>query len=172
MWIKVSASPSLRLALYPETDYHTSMQAKKNIIIAAAAAIVIVVALFVWKMSLPNDSGTAPHVRANVPAPMDTKSVGKVVRDSTTGKDFFSNQLIIEFNTNVTVEEALAVIASFGGKMEQRFTAVPLFLIHVEDPGDGSFARAALQKFSADARVKRADLNYLTTKPNGNVPTQ
>ena len=144
------------------------MKEKKNIIIVAAVVAVAVVAFFGWKTYMSKGSSVVANVSANAPAPIDPKSIGKVVKDSTNGKDFISNQLIVEFNTEVTEEEALAVIAGFGGTMEQRFTAVPLFLVRVDDPGDGSLARAALKKFSADARVKRADLNFLTTKPAGN----
>ena len=148
------------------------MKEKKNIIITAAAVALMVVAFFGWKMYMPNGNSVSPLPPINVPTPIDPKSIGKVVKDSVTGKDFISNQLIVEFNTEVTEEEALAVIAGFGGTMEQRFTAVPLFLVRVDDLGDGSLARAALKKFSADARVKRADLNFLTTKPAENVPAQ
>lgn len=120
------------------------------------------------RTSTTSDIGVA----GGLPPQIDPKTIGKVVKDAATGKDFISNQIIVEFNTDVTEETALAVIASVGGKMEQRFTAVPLFLVRVDDSGDGSVARTAVKKLEADPRVKRADLNFLTTKPVDNGAAQ
>ena len=142
------------------------MKDKKNIIIALLVVIVAVVGTLVWKSYAANKAQSAANVLpSNLPPPVDPKTIGKVVKDPASGKDFISNQLIVEFNAGVTEEDSLALIASLGGKMEQRFTAAPLFLVRVEDAGDGSGARAAMKKLNADPRVKHADLNFLTTKP-------
>lgn len=127
----------------------------------------IVAGLFVVKSMSSGvvSSQSTGQTTVNAPAPLDPKTIGKLVRDSATGKDFISNQVIVEFNTEISEEEALAVIAGVGGKMEQRFTAVPLFLIRVEDTGNGNLAREVVKKLTADKRVKRVDLNFLTTKP-------
>jgi hypothetical protein len=74
----------------------------------------------------------------------------------------------VEFNADVSEESALAIIAGVGGKMEQRFTAVPLFLVRVEDKGDGVIARSVVRELTKDARIKKAELNFLTTKPVDN----
>lgn len=127
----------------------------------------IVAGLFVVKSMSSGvvSSQSTGQTTVNIPTPLDPKTIGKLVRDSATGKDFISNQVIVEFNTEISEEEALAVIAGVGGKMEQRFTAVPLFLIRVEDTGNGNLAREVVKKLTADKRVKRVDLNFLTTKP-------
>lgn len=140
----------------------------KKAIIAGSLTLLVITGL-VASGSLSRGVTSAPNevrATANNLTPIDPKTIGKLVRDSATGKDFISNQVIVEFKTEVSEEEALAIIAGVGGKMEQRFTAVPLFLIRVEDAGDGVLARSIVKKLLTDERVKRVDLNFLTTKPS------
>jgi hypothetical protein len=150
------------------------MRSKKNIIIIGVIVLVALLIGAAWYMQKKNadEKATAALAAQNTPPAIDPKTIGKVVKDPATGKDFMSNQLIIEFNPSVSEEESLRVIADQGGVMEQRFTAAPLFLVRINDAGDGSATRAALKKFAADARVKHADLNFLTVKPVGNDAAQ
>lgn len=103
-----------------------------------------------------------------VPA-VDPTSIGKVITDKASGKEFISNQLIVEFVAGTTEDAANAIIASVGGKMVAHFTKAPVYLVQVEDSADGSIARTATTKIKGDSRVKSADLNFLTTAP---VPTE
>ena len=151
------------------------MKAKRITTIALGICLILGLlgGYYLWNVYTKQVSvATDVGVKGGIPSQIDPKTIGKVVRDTATGKDFISNQIIVEFNTDVTEETALAVIASVGGKMEQRFTAVPLFLIRVEDGGDGSVARTVVKKLVADPRVKRVDLNFLTTKPADNGTAQ
>ena len=93
---------------------------------------------------------------------IDPASIGKIVVDKETGKEFLSNQIIVEFALEVTEEEALAIIAKHEGTMVAHFTKVPVYLIQVKDGGDGSGAKQALPLFQSEARVKKAELNFLT----------
>lgn len=153
--------------------YDACMKTKKNIIILLGVIAALGLSFLAWNMFFSNRAASPDtNLQANTPPQIDPKTIGKVVRDAASGKDFISNQLIVEFNTSVSEEEALAAIAAVGGKMEQRFTAVPLFLVRVEDNGDGSVTRAAVKKLIADQRVVRADMNFLTTKPVDNGSAQ
>jgi hypothetical protein len=95
--------------------------------------------------------------------PVDPSSIGKVVKDTETDREFISNQIIVEFTSGTSEEEALGIIAENDGKMLQRFTAVPMFLIQVKDDGDGKGARATVDEFKKNPKVKTAELNFLTT---------
>lgn len=95
--------------------------------------------------------------------PVDPASIGTIVKDEETGREFLSNQVIVEFTPEISEEAALEIIAKHGGKMLQRFTAAPVFLVQVADNGDGGNARATVRALRKDARVKNAELNYLTT---------
>lgn len=148
------------------------MKEKKYIIIICAVVTLAVIAVVSWKFIAPRMTATTDAAVPNsLPAQIDPESIGKIVRDTATGKDFISNQIIVEFSTEISEETALEIIAGLGGKMQARFTAAPLFLVVVKDPGDGSASRAAVKKLISDKRVVRADMNFLTTKPveNGTV---
>lgn len=103
--------------------------------------------------------------RLGVP-PVDPAAIGKIVTDKETGQEFLSNQIIVEFVPGTSEEVALEIIAEHGGKMLQRFIAVPMFLVQIADDGDGEEARAAVRALRRDDRVKNAELNYLTTLGN------
>ena len=145
------------------------MKEKKSIILAVGILSVLVLGVVLW--SVFGTSGTKREISTvptNLPPPVDPATIGKVVRDNASGRDFISNQIIVEFNTDISEETALTIIAGVGGKMEQRFTAVPLFLVRVEDRGDGVVAKNVVRELTKDSRIKRAELNYLTTKPVDN----
>ncbi len=126
------------------------------------ALVVVVLVLFIAKEAKAPESVTPP-APSGVPA-VDPSAIGKVIKDSS-GKEYMSNQIIVEFKPEVQEADALAIIAAHGGKMDQRFTLVSLFLIHVTDPGDGSVTRKVMTELRALPEVKTADLNYLTTLP-------
>lgn len=141
---------------------------KKNLILGAGVVLAVIIGIALNQKIFKTTESVSPISPASIPAPIDPKTIGKVVRDTVSGKDFISNQIIVEFNVTVSEEEALAVISGVGGKMEQRFTAVPLFLMRVDDAGDGVLARSVVKKLAADSRVKRAELNFLTTNKTAN----
>lgn len=93
----------------------------------------------------------------------DPESVGNVVRDSVTGREYLSNQVIVEFLPDVSEQESLNIISEVGGTMLQRFTIAPLFLIQVKDTGDGKGAARLIDALNTNTKVKKADRNYLTT---------
>lgn len=84
------------------------------------------------------------------------------VNDAVTGKSFVSNQIIVEFKSGVSEQDSLDIIDAAGGKMLQRFTQAPLFLIEVEDSGDGKFVKNIILEFSGNPKIKSAQPNYLT----------
>ncbi|OGZ05658.1 MAG: hypothetical protein A2845_04860 [Candidatus Lloydbacteria bacterium RIFCSPHIGHO2_01_FULL_49_22] len=96
-------------------------------------------------------------------AAIDPESVEKMITDGTTGREYLSNQIIVEFLPGVSEQESLDSISAVGGKMLQRFTIAPLFLIRVKDTGDGRGSAVAIAALNADTKVKKADRNYLTT---------
>ncbi len=141
---------------------------RKYVILALATLTLTGVGLALWK-GVFTDKPTAATPPSDIER-IDPKTIGKVVKEAGTGKEFISNQVIVEFDVAVPEKDAIALIESEGGVMEQRFTAVPLFLVRVDDPGDGSVARATVKRFASDPRVKRAELNYLTVRSDGQEP--
>ena len=123
------------------------LPAKKKVYVIFAAIILVVVMglylLYLNKSKQLSVNNNLNNVAGNVPL-VDPESIGKIVSDPATGKEFMSNQLIVEFEVSVTEEDSLALISRLGGRMLQRFTAVPLFLIEVKDAGDGVGARKTL----------------------------
>lgn len=132
---------------------------KKSLSILGAILVVVVV-FFVAKEAKAPESVT-PKAASGVPV-VDPAAIGKVIKDGS-GKEYMSNQIIVEFKPEISEADALAIIASHGAKMDQRFTLVSLFLIHVTDPGDGSVTRKVMGQLRTLPQVKTADLNYLTT---------
>ena len=130
----------------------------------AGAILVILVVFFIAKEAkapelLPSKTGDTVPV-------IDPTSIGKVIKDKDSGKEFISNQIIVEFNPAVSEADALAIIGNHGGKMSQRFTLVSMFLVNVNDPGDGSVTHRVASELRALPEVKSADFNYLTTLPS------
>ena len=134
---------------------------KKPLSILGAVLVVVLVFFIAKEAKAPDSVTTQPP--SGVPT-IDLASIGTVMKDAS-GKEFISNQIIIEFKPEVSEADALAVIAAHGAKMDQRFTLVSLFLIHVSDPGDGSVTRKVMAELRTLPEVKTADLNYLTTLP-------
>ncbi len=135
--------------------------------------ILIVVLVLVAGFYLLRKDVAGPNMNANVSAALppevaaltDPESVGVIIKEESSGREYISNQLIVEFESTVTEADALQAIAAVSGKMLQRFTAVPLFLVQVKDPGDGTGLRKAQAAFAKDARVKKVEPNYLTSLP-------
>ncbi len=138
---------------------------KKHMLQVGAVLIVIVgVFLIAHEAKAPSELNSGTPSATNLPQ-IDPASIGKVIKDPATGKEFMSNQLIVEFQPTVSEQDSLAIIAAAQGKMLQRFTQAPLFLVQVNDSGDGSGTRKAVLALKANASVKNVDLNYLTTLP-------
>jgi hypothetical protein len=139
------------------------MKNKRFLVVALILIALVGAGYYAWnERAAQNTVPSSSSLPSSQIPQIDPKIIGKVVKDSS-GKEYMSNQIIVEFRPEVSEADALALIDSLGGKMQQRFTAVPLFLVLVDDPGDGSASRALAKKFAADPKVKSADLNYLTT---------
>ena len=138
---------------------------KKNIGIVAGLLLVLVVSFIVKEIKAP---GLAVSRKGDSGAPVVNMPVaGKIIKEKGSGKEFMSNQLIVEFKPDVTEAAALAIISLHGGKMLQRFTLAPVFLVQVDDTVDGSVARKVVAELSKLTEVKSAGLNYFTTIPKG-----
>ena len=135
---------------------------KKPLSIAGALLIILAVFFIAKEAKAPE---SLPLKAGDTIPVVDPASIGKVIKDKDSGKEFMSNQIIVEFNPAVSEADALTIIGNHGGKMNQRFTLVSMFLVNVNDPGDGSVARRVATEFRALPEVKSADLNYLTTLP-------
>ena len=138
---------------------------KKQILQLGGVLVVVVGVFFIaHEAKAPVDLNAVTPSATNLPQ-IDPASIGKVIKDPASGKEFMSNQLIVEFQASVSEQDSLAIIAAAGGKMLQRFTQAPLFLVQVTDGGDGSNTRKSVTALKANASVKSVDLNYLTTLP-------
>ncbi len=139
---------------------------KKNLLIVAVVGVLIFVVARSANAPENTPSTSQPGVNTGVVPSVDLESVGKVVSDPETGREFMSNQIIVEFQPTVTEEESLQMLAEEGGTMLQRFTAAPVFLFQVKDSGDGKGARDIVATLKKDSRVKKVELNFLTTIEN------
>lgn len=134
-------------------------------------SILIVVLLCVGGFYLFRQDVTDTSIDYTAPLPPevaalnDPESVSAIIKEAGTGREYISNQLIVEFESTVSEADALASIAAVSGKMMQRFTAVPLFLVQVKDSGDGAGLQKAKSALERDVRVKKVELNYLTSLP-------
>ncbi len=138
---------------------------KKQVIqVVVVLAVIAGIFMIAHEAKAPSETTTGSMNATNLPE-IDPASIGKIIKDPSTGKEFMSNQLIVLFQPSVSEQESLAIIAAAGGKMLQRFTQAPLFLVQVTDEGDGNNARKAVTTLKANASVKSVDLNYLTTMP-------
>ncbi len=143
------------------------MSKKQVIQLAAVLAVIAGIFFIAHEAKAPAETTTGSVNATNLPQ-IDPASIGKIIKDPSTGKEFMSNQLIVEFQPTVSEQDSLAIIAAVKGKMLQRFTQAPLFLVQVTDGGDGSNTRKAVTTLKANASVKSVDLNYLTTLPTSN----
>jgi len=130
--------------------------------------VVVVVIFFVsGRMKSDTDVRESIAISKNLPSSgvmaTDPELAGKVIKDKTTGREYLSNEVIVEFLPDISEQESLDIISAVGGKMLQRFTIAPLFLIRIKDVGDGSESASAIATLNANTKVKRADRNYLTT---------
>lgn len=137
---------------------------KQTIQLAAVIVVIVGIFLIAHEAKAPAELNSVTPSTTNLPQ-IDPASIGKIIKDPVSGKEFMSNQLIVEFKPEVSEQDSLAIIAAAGGKMLQRFTQAPLFLVQVTDSGDGSNTRKAVLSLRTNASVKSVDLNYLTTLP-------
>ena len=150
---------------------------RKKHLLQIAVLILLAVVIYLiayggtWGQHAQNQANLIPNSgvgsQNGVPQ-IDPNSIGKIVTDPANGKQFLSNQIIVGFNSGVSEEDSLKIIASINGKMLQRFTQVALFLVQVPDSGDGKKALAAIATLKKDSRVDASNTapNYLTTKDN------
>lgn len=142
---------------------------KKTALIFGLLLPVLIVGIFFvsGRMKSDNDARESKTISNDGLPPgataPDPESVEKVITDKTTGREYLSNEAIVEFLPGVSEQESLDAISAVGGKMLQRFTIAPLFLIRVKDAGDGKGSASAIAALNANTKVKKADRNYLTT---------
>ncbi len=146
---------------------------KKNIVIVLGLALLLGGAYYAKQektgladAALSGNNSGSGIPPAGVPL-MDPESVNNVIKDEKTGREYVSNQIIVEFRPGVSEEASLSIIDGVGGKMLQRFTMAPLFLVQVKDEGDGKGATKAIATLNQNASVKNADFNYLSTLKEG-----
>ena len=145
------------------------MSKKQIIQLAAVFAVVAGIFFVAHEAKAPVETLSGNASPTNIPK-IDPASIGKIIKDPVSGKEFMSNQLIVEFQPSVSEQDSLAIIATVGGKMRERFTQAPLFLVQITDSGDGSNTEKAVTQLKANASVKSANLNYLTTLPTPSKP--
>lgn len=154
--------------------YDSAMdQKKKNIVLVLGLALLLgggyyanrekTSPLATSPSGINGSNGATP---AGVPL-VDPESVNKVIKDAKTGREYVSNQIIVEFQPGISEQASLGIIDEVGGKMLQRFTIAPLFLVQVKDAGDGKGATKAIATLNKNASVKNADYNYLSTIKEG-----
>lgn len=146
-----------------------SLQLKTNTYRGAVVVIFIVIAFFLARNALapeitPVNSTNEPAL-SGVPL-VDPESVGSIIVERKTQKEYISNQIIVEFHPDVSEQESLDIINEVGGVMLQRFTLAPMFLIRVKDAGDGVGSANAIVKLNKNTKVKNAELNYLSPLDN------
>ena len=129
------------------------------------AAVVFAVWYFFIKIPAPQEGN--PGEDANLPAldapVIDPAEIGSIVTEKRTGKDFVSNELIVEFLPSLSEQEALEIIESVGGKMIARTTARPVFYVRItEDKGDGLRTIDAVSRLESNSKIIHAELNYIT----------
>jgi len=136
----------------------------KKYYVITGFVIVIIVAIVLGAKAVKAPEGAVPAKAdtAEQDVVQTPPESGSVVKEVGTGKEFISNQLIVEFDVDVSEEQALLIIEQTGGKMLARFTEAPLFLVQVEDTEDGSGAIGVRDKLNKVTGVKKAELNYLT----------
>lgn len=140
------------------------MSKKQMFQLGAILVVVLGVFLIAHEAKAPSETTPATSSATNLPQ-RDSASIGKVIKDPASGKEFMSNEIIVEFQPEISEADSLSIISDAGGKMEKRFTLAPIFLVQVKDPGDGSVTRKVATTLRANQSVKSADLNYLTTLP-------
>jgi hypothetical protein len=129
-------------------------------VVVAGALLVTGAAYFFWSDSI-SSSVSGEDACSLVAMGTTTRSIGAVVLDEGTGREFISNQIMVGFKGGVSYADICGLILKLDGRVMQRFTNVPLFLIEVPDAGDGEIARRAVRKFLDSDIVDDASLNYL-----------
>jgi hypothetical protein len=130
--------------------------------IIALAALVYGVFHYLPQMAGKQGGGDSQPNLTGLPA-IDPESVANIVKDPASGKEFVSNEVIVQFKPEVSEQEAITLIEGLGAKMKQRFTAAPIFLIQVKDPGDGTGNMKTVNALARDPRVFHVEPNYIMT---------
>lgn len=144
---------------------------QKNLVRNAIIIVAIAAAGYYFFMNgegAPATPGGPNTPGAETPIPViDEELLGKVIKDEESGREFMSNEIIVEFIEGASDETIAASLDAVGALPKSRFTAVPMFLVIVRDDGTGDAAREAVRKFALDPAVKKAELNFLTTIEKG-----
>jgi hypothetical protein len=144
------------------------------VIIVALLGVVSVGAFSYYGRSIPEGGEERPVVSAPVAEEVDTPpaplGVTAIAKDDE-GREFISNQLIVEFRPGVTEEDVLSVLEKIEGKMLAGYRPdSPLMLVSVADPGDGSLLLRAVEILRGDPRILRAEPNLLVDGLRTPVP--
>lgn len=132
--------------------------------IFAAITLLVAVGAFVYLSRDRTDANSGATIDVCSSIEMGTATprfAPKIVTDEETGRQFVSNSIIVGFSKGVAVADICELIRNQNGRVMQRFTNVPLFLIEVPDEGDGEVARRTVRRFRESDIVDDAMLNYL-----------
>lgn len=145
------------------------LNSKKQWIRALALVVLIGGGIIIYRGNLgkqspiPSGESNPSGVSSSLIPATDSAFTGTVILEKETGKEFMSNQIIVEFDPGTTPEIAASTIEGAGAKVVAHFTQAPVYLVAAPDKGDGSITKEVLKKLSTGEGVKKAELNYLTT---------
>lgn len=130
--------------------------------LAAVLLVVVGTAVYTFRDRSDADSGATLDVCASIEMGTSTpRFTAKIIMDDETGRQFVSNNVIVGFSQGVAMADICQLILEQNGRVMQRFTNVPLFLVEVPDEGDGEVARRIAKRFLASDIVDDATLNFL-----------
>jgi hypothetical protein len=145
---------------------------KKCKIFAVVGVVLLLASLSILHFMTRTPSGSVEIVRetpnGNVviltPPTSETPQVTpEIVKDSN-GREYVTGEIMVEFNTDVTQDQAQKIITDAGATVKQHFVNMPLFLVGISMPGvDG--VNKAVSQFRMMREVKNVGPNYLTEVP-------
>lgn len=87
----------------------------------------------------------------------------EIVKDNN-GREYVTGEIMVEFHSDVTQEQAQKIILDAGATVKQHFTNMPLFLVGISSPGADGVSKAVFQ-FQTMKEVKNVGPNYITQAP-------
>jgi hypothetical protein len=156
----------------PETPQIVKKRRQRVISIAVIVFIIAGAAVYVMRnhrADIPPGTNVCAMINMGTATP---RFASKFVEEPETGRQFVSNNVIVGFSEGVPLEDICRLIHEQDGRVVQRFTNVPLFLIEIPDEGDGEVARRTVKRFLQSNIVDDAMLNYLTTNAASTSPQE
>lgn len=145
--------------LTPETEERLG---KKWVFVAAGFLVLVAAVMYALRDRPDANTGAGIDVCASIEMGTATpRYASKIIQDPETGREFVSNNVIVGFKAGVAIADICQLILEQHGRVMQRFTNVPLFLVEVPDEGDGEVARRTVKRFLQSDIVDDAVLNFL-----------